>query len=35
LHGFLKGKTNGQVLTIEEIDEAIAEAGAAAGAGKE
>lgn len=34
LHGFLKGKTNGQVLTIEEINEAIAEAGAAAGAGK-
>jgi len=25
LHGFLKGKTNGKVLTIEEIDNAIAE----------
>lgn len=35
LHGFLKGKTSGRVLTIEEINEAIAEAGAAAGAGKE
>lgn len=35
LHGFLKGKTNGRVLSIEEINEAIAEAGAAAGAGKE
>jgi bifunctional DNA-binding transcriptional regulator/antitoxin component of YhaV-PrlF toxin-antitoxin module len=35
LHGLLKGKTNGQVLTIEEINESIAEAGAAAGAGKE
>jgi bifunctional DNA-binding transcriptional regulator/antitoxin component of YhaV-PrlF toxin-antitoxin module len=35
LYGFLKGKTNGQVLTIEEINEAIAEAGAAAGADKE
>jgi bifunctional DNA-binding transcriptional regulator/antitoxin component of YhaV-PrlF toxin-antitoxin module len=34
LHGFLKGKTNGKVLTVEEIDDAIAEAGAAAGAGK-
>ncbi|MER8576255.1 AbrB/MazE/SpoVT family DNA-binding domain-containing protein [Mesorhizobium sp. M1338] len=35
LHGFLKGKTNGRVLSIEEIDEAIAEAGAAAGSSKE
>lgn len=34
LHGFLKGKTNGRVLTIEDIDEAIAEAGAAAGTDK-
>jgi bifunctional DNA-binding transcriptional regulator/antitoxin component of YhaV-PrlF toxin-antitoxin module len=34
LHGFLKGKTNGKVLTVEEIDDAIAEAGAAAGAVK-
>jgi bifunctional DNA-binding transcriptional regulator/antitoxin component of YhaV-PrlF toxin-antitoxin module len=34
LHGFLKGKTNGKILTIEEMDDAIAEAGAAAGAGK-
>ena len=34
LHGFLKGETNRRVLTIEEIDEAIAEAGATAGAGK-
>ena len=32
LHGFLKGKTNGKVLTTEEMDEAIAEAGARAGA---
>ena len=31
LHGFLKGKGNGAVLTIEEINDAIAEAGAAAG----
>jgi bifunctional DNA-binding transcriptional regulator/antitoxin component of YhaV-PrlF toxin-antitoxin module len=34
LHGFLKGKTNGKVLTVEEIDNAIAEAGASAGAGE-
>jgi bifunctional DNA-binding transcriptional regulator/antitoxin component of YhaV-PrlF toxin-antitoxin module len=34
LHGFLKGKTNGKILTLEEMDDAIAEAGAAAGAGK-
>lgn len=31
LAGFLKGKTNGKVLSIEEINEAIADAGAAAG----
>ena len=31
LAGFLKGKTNGTVLSIEEIDEAIADASAAAG----
>jgi bifunctional DNA-binding transcriptional regulator/antitoxin component of YhaV-PrlF toxin-antitoxin module len=30
LHGFLKGKTNGARLSIEEIGEAIAESGAAA-----
>lgn len=35
LQGFLKGKTNGGVFTIEEIDEAIADAGAAAGAGEQ
>lgn len=35
LHGFLRGKMNGRVLSIEEINEAIAEAGAAAGSGKE
>lgn len=36
LHGFLKGKTNGKILTLEEMDDAIAiaEAGAAAGVGK-
>jgi bifunctional DNA-binding transcriptional regulator/antitoxin component of YhaV-PrlF toxin-antitoxin module len=34
LHGFLKGKTNGKMLTIEEMDDAIAEAGAEAGAGE-
>lgn len=33
LHGFLIGKTNGRVLTIEEINEAITDAGAKAGAG--
>ncbi|KQY42644.1 hypothetical protein [Rhizobium sp. Root483D2] len=32
LHGFLAGKTNGRVLSIEEISDAIAEAGAVAGA---
>jgi bifunctional DNA-binding transcriptional regulator/antitoxin component of YhaV-PrlF toxin-antitoxin module len=31
LHGFLKDKTNGVRLTIEEMNEAIAEAGAVAG----
>ena len=34
LAGFLKGKTNGKVLSIQEIGVAIAEANAAAGAGK-
>lgn len=34
LHGFLKGKTNGAVLTLEQIEGAIAEASAAAGAKK-
>lgn len=34
LHGFLKGKTNGRVLSVEEINEAIADAGAMAGATK-
>jgi hypothetical protein len=34
LQGFLKGKTNGRTRTIEEINDAIAEAGAAAGGGK-
>lgn len=29
--GCLKGKTNGKIATIEEINDAIAEAGAAAG----
>ncbi|MBB4006257.1 AbrB/MazE/SpoVT family DNA-binding domain-containing protein [Allorhizobium taibaishanense] len=33
LHGFLKGKTNGRVLTIDELNEAIAQAGAEAGEG--
>jgi bifunctional DNA-binding transcriptional regulator/antitoxin component of YhaV-PrlF toxin-antitoxin module len=33
LRGLLKGKTNGARLSIEEINEAIADAGAAAGAG--
>jgi bifunctional DNA-binding transcriptional regulator/antitoxin component of YhaV-PrlF toxin-antitoxin module len=32
--GFLKGKTNGARLSIEEINEAIAEAGAMAGLGQ-
>lgn len=34
LRNFFAGKTNGKRFTIKEIDEAIAEAGAAAGAGK-
>lgn len=34
LAGFLKGKTNGKVLSIEEIARAIADAGAAAGSGE-
>lgn len=34
LAGFLQGKTNGKVLTIEEIDQAIAQASAAAGKGE-
>lgn len=34
LKGLLKGKTNGARLTLEEIGDAIAEAGAAAGAGQ-
>lgn len=34
LRGALKGKTNGARLSIEEIDEAMAKAGAKAGAGK-
>lgn len=33
--GFLKGKTNGARLSIEEINDTIAEAGAAAGTGRE
>jgi bifunctional DNA-binding transcriptional regulator/antitoxin component of YhaV-PrlF toxin-antitoxin module len=33
LRGILKGKTNGARLSVEEINDAIAEAGAAAGAG--
>lgn len=33
LHGVLRGKTNGRALTIDELDEAIAEAGTAAGRG--
>jgi bifunctional DNA-binding transcriptional regulator/antitoxin component of YhaV-PrlF toxin-antitoxin module len=34
LHGFLKGKTNGAMLSIEEINDAIANAGAKAGESK-
>lgn len=34
LRGFLKDKTNGARLTIDEIGEAIAEGGTAAGAGE-
>jgi len=33
LRGILKGKTNGARLSVEEINDAIAEAGVAAGAG--
>ena len=33
LKGLLKGKTNGTRLSIEDIGDAVAEAGAAAGAG--
>lgn len=33
LRGFLRGKTNGRTLSIEEIGEAIAEAGSRAGLG--
>lgn len=35
LRGFLKGKTNGAQLSIKAINDAIAEAGAAAGMGEE
>ena len=35
LHGSLRGKGNGRRLSIEEIDDAIAAAGAAAGMGSE
>jgi hypothetical protein len=35
LHGFLKGKTNGARLSIDDIGEAIAESGAQAGLGDE
>ena len=35
LHGFLKGKGNGKRLSIEEINDAIAASGAAAGMGRE
>lgn len=35
LAGFLRGKTNDAHLSVEEIDDAIAEAGAAAGRGRE
>jgi bifunctional DNA-binding transcriptional regulator/antitoxin component of YhaV-PrlF toxin-antitoxin module len=34
LQGFLKGKTSGARLSIEQINETIAEAGHAAGAGR-
>jgi bifunctional DNA-binding transcriptional regulator/antitoxin component of YhaV-PrlF toxin-antitoxin module len=33
LHGLLKGQTNGRVLTLEEMNDAIATAGAEAGRG--
>ncbi len=35
LQGFLKGKTNGAQLSIEEINDVIAERGAAAGLSRE
>jgi bifunctional DNA-binding transcriptional regulator/antitoxin component of YhaV-PrlF toxin-antitoxin module len=35
LYGFLEGKTNGARLSIEEINDVIAAAGAAAGEGEE
>ena len=35
LHGFLRGKGNGNRLSIEEINEAIAASGAAAAMGRE
>jgi bifunctional DNA-binding transcriptional regulator/antitoxin component of YhaV-PrlF toxin-antitoxin module len=35
LHGFLKDRTNGARLSIQEISDAIAESGAAAGAAEE
>jgi bifunctional DNA-binding transcriptional regulator/antitoxin component of YhaV-PrlF toxin-antitoxin module len=35
LHGFLTGKTNGARLSTQEISDAIAESGAAAGVGDE
>lgn len=35
LHGILKTRGNGKRLSIDEINEAIADAGAAAGAGRE
>ena len=35
LHGLLRDKGNGKRLSIDEINEAIAEAGAAAGSGKQ
>jgi bifunctional DNA-binding transcriptional regulator/antitoxin component of YhaV-PrlF toxin-antitoxin module len=35
LHGFLRGKGNGKRLSIDEINDAIAASGAAAGMGRE
>ena len=35
LHGFLRGKSNGKRRSIEEINDAIAASGAAAGMGRE
>jgi bifunctional DNA-binding transcriptional regulator/antitoxin component of YhaV-PrlF toxin-antitoxin module len=34
VRGFLKGKTNGRVLSLDQINDAIADAGVKAGAGK-